>query len=90
MPNLRDHISQEIKNGNLGKVFSPKEVREISPRGEHCYVNGQRYPNVSIGHILANQSIGPGDRIGQTIITQGDRAILFRQLRRATYSIYSG
>jgi len=88
MPNLRDHISQEIENGNLGEAFSPKEVTEINPIGEYCYVNGQHYPKSSIREILANQSIGPGDRIGQSVSTGG--AILFRKLRWATYSIFGG
>lgn len=86
MPNLRDHIEQEIENGNLDEEFTISQVTGLRPAGDDCFVNGVKYPKSSIREILANHSIGPGNREGESIKKGQEK--LFNRLRRATYSIF--
>lgn len=86
MANLRDRIKKEIEKGNLGEIFEIKKVTELHSLGDKCLVGGAKYPKASVRHLLANHSVGPGDRKGQSV--KAGQEILFVKLKQATYSIF--
>lgn len=84
MSNLRDRIRFEIERRRLSEPFTVKQLKHLAES------NGGRIGgnNVNLKHInsvLANQSIGPGPRRGESV-KRGQKA-LFQCHGRGTYSL---
>lgn len=86
MANLADHIRCEVEKGKLDPVFTVYEVTSLSPRIDDCVICGVQYPKQSVRTILANHSIGPGDRKGESV--RRGQQILFVKHGNATYSLF--
>ena len=78
VPNLRDQLAVAISHGRLCDPFSPKDVLAL----------GLTYEKGAINSILANFSIGPGDRKGDSLKNDSRLTPHFKRLAHGTYSIY--
>lgn len=87
MANLADHIRVEIGRGILNDIFTIQDLTSLGRQGESCEIAGVKYPIKSVREILANQSIGPGDRKGQSVKI-GLPILFVKHDVKATYSIF--
>ncbi len=62
-------------------------MTSLGRHGESCEIAGVKYPIKSVREILANQSIGPGDRKGQSVKI-GLPILFVKHDVKATYSIF--
>lgn len=85
--NLADHIRIEVKKGRLDSVFTIDELVSLSDKGQDCTIGGANYAKNSVRQILANHSIGPGVRKGESI-KRGMQILFVKHKRRATYSLF--
>ena len=88
MPNLKDSIKAVIENGELSDVFQTRDITSLNSKDKYCVVNGQKYRKDSVRQILANHSVGPGTRKGESI--KRGQEILFVKLGRGRYSLFEG
>jgi len=89
MANLGDHIRIEIQAGNLGETFTVEQIKNLGCSGNNCCIAGQQYSRQHVGTILANHSIGPGDRQGEWV-KRGSKPLFIKHEQRATYSLNRG
>ncbi|WP_153146419.1 hypothetical protein [Dechloromonas sp. H13] len=82
MSNLRDVIQEAIRSRELGEIFTSDQVKGYISSKEHL---NDRYTLKHIGTILANFSVGPGERRGNSVTTPNDA--LFIRLNRGHYSL---
>lgn len=87
MTNLRDDIKQEIKNGNLKETFTLDEVKHIKRIGDICFINNNEYSVTGVGERLANHSVGPGKRMGESV-KRGQKSLYNKHEGRGLYSLY--
>lgn len=87
MTNLADHIRIEVTARRLNSIFTIEELVSLSPRGHNCGIGGAEYTKNSVRQILANHSIGPGARKGESV-RRGMQILFVKHEGKATYSLF--
>ena len=86
MANLADLIRCEIEKGNLNEIFTVQEVTSLAPSGDNCRICDELCLIKSVREILANHSIGPGYRRGESV-KRGQQILFVKHDAKATYSL---
>jgi hypothetical protein len=84
VPNLRDLIRKEVDRGTIHEPFEVSKLRELMRQNDGLL--GGELPPQHWETILANFSIGPGKRRGESV-QRGSVPLFLKHEERATYSL---
>jgi hypothetical protein len=86
MAKLRNCIRNEIAKGNLKSIFKTSDVTNLNRIESTCILDGEEFSVKSVRQRLNNHSIGPKDKVGQSV-SRGN-ICFYNYYGNATYSIY--
>ncbi|WP_100644036.1 hypothetical protein [Alteromonas facilis] len=86
MSNIRQHLLAEVEAGKMDTTFTLKELAEKFGHDEFWLIDGKKYDANTVKTIFSNNSIGPGDRVGESV-KRGSTALFIKGEERGTYTI---
>ena len=88
MNNIQTNLIAEFeKIGFSSAVFTLAELRSLFEKNGVLVINGQYYDSKHFGTMFANNSVGPGSRVGESV-RRGAAPLFIKHLEPATYSIF--
>lgn len=88
MSNIQTNLIAEFeKKGFSSAKFTLAELRGLFEKDGVLAINGQNYDSAHFGTMFANNSVGPGSRVGESV-KRGAAPLFIKHLEPATYSIF--
>lgn len=88
MSNIQTNLIAEFeKIGFSSPIFTLAELQSLFEKNGVWVINGQEYDSKHVRTIFANFSIGPGDRVGESV-KKGQLPLFTKLPGKAVYSFY--
>ncbi|MCF4009595.1 8-oxoguanine DNA glycosylase OGG fold protein [Rheinheimera sp. UJ63] len=88
MSNIQTNLMAEFKKiGFYSPVFTLAELQSLFEQNGIWVINGQEYDSKHVRTIFANCSVGPGNRVGESV-KRGHLPLFIKCPGKAVYSFY--